>query len=120
MLTVPPVIVTDLNSPEAQFAEHLLEQYGVQAFGATVVPNLSLIIATNPGVSDNSLVSDEDGTMKHLVRGKIGWMVDFVWPFVSQYVDLAIRQAVPEARAAAESFPPLPTPAPAEAIVPNA
>ena len=110
--------VTDLNSPEAQYAEHLLEQYGVSAFGATVVPNLSLIIATNPGISDNSLVSDEDGTIKHLVRQHIGWFVDFVWPFVAQYVDLAIRQAIPAARAVAATFPALPVAT--EAVDPNA
>ena len=108
-MNIPPIIVTELNSPAAQFAEKLLEQYGIQAFGATVIPNLALIIATNPNASDTDLVSREDGFMKHTVRGKIGWFVDFVWPFVAQYVDLAITQAIPEARALAATFPPLPT-----------
>lgn len=108
-ITIPPVIVSDLNSPEAKYAGALLAKYGVQAFGSVVVPTMALVIYANPKITDEQLVSEEDGTLKRQVRHHIGWGVDFVWPFVDQYVDLAVRHAIPEARAAAAAMPKLPT-----------
>ena len=33
----------------------------------------------NPGISDTDLVPKVEGELKHFLRGRIGWAVDFLW-----------------------------------------
>lgn len=52
-----------------------LEAFGLPMLAAQLQP----AIALNPTITDAELVSSEDGTLKHAIRGKIGWLVDFIW-----------------------------------------
>jgi hypothetical protein len=77
----------------------LLEQFGLPALASQIVPAIQIKIATNPVVTDAQLVADEDGSLKHMIRGRIGWLVDFIWPDIQPTLDEVITQAAADARA---------------------
>lgn len=79
----------------------ILKIYGITDVQNQIVGPLAVQIIANPGITDEQLTSDEDGSLKHFVRGKVGWAVDIIWPFIHTYVDQIITTAIPQARAIA-------------------
>lgn len=88
---------TTMNVSQEQ-AIAILEAFGIHEFSATAAPGLAALLILNPDLTDAQLISEEDGSLKHLARKKIGWLVDVVWPAVSGYVDQVIAVAIPTAR----------------------
>jgi hypothetical protein len=83
-----------------QEALQILETFGIKAFDKTVVPVVETQIIMNPTITDTTLVSEDDGTVKHLLRKEISWGVDIIWPFIVPYVTVAVTNAIATARAA--------------------
>jgi hypothetical protein len=92
--------------------EALAKQSGLQTVEQSLLPIIIVYIATHPGVTDAEIVSSEDGTLKHYYRGKIGFGVDIIWPYVEPALEQAITAEIPAARAALEPppAPPVVTP----------
>lgn len=106
------------NLNESQVLQ-LLQVEGIGQLEKVILPAITVQIMLNPSITDAQLLSTEDGSMKHFARKKIGFFVDFVWPFIEPTVDSAITAAIPQARAAAT--PPLGDPKPlAPFTIPNA
>ena len=88
------------NITESQVLQ-LLQVQGESELVKMILPAITVQIMLNPSITDAQLLSSEDGSMKHFARKKIGFFVDFVWPFIEPTVDAAITAAIPPARAAA-------------------
>ena len=82
----------------------ILRAFGIQEFDSAIQPALVATLIINPNLTDDQLRSEEDGTIKHAARKKIGWVVDIVWPVIEPYVEQAITAAIPEARATIASM----------------
>jgi len=76
-----------------------LASFGISIAQEQLVAAVKIKIAANPSITDEDLVSNEDGTLKHLVRGKIGFLVDFLWPDIEPTLNEVIFAAAAEARA---------------------
>jgi hypothetical protein len=87
----------------------ILKAFGINEVANTIVALVTVQLAINPGATDAQLLSQEDGTIKHAIRGKIGWAIDIIWPFVGSYVDQAITQAIATVRASATPIADPPT-----------
>lgn len=76
-----------------------LSTFGIQLLQEQLVAAIKIKVLANPSISDTDLVSTEDGTLKHSVRGKIGFFVDFLWPDIEPTLDRVILAAAAEAHA---------------------
>ena len=79
--------------------EAILLKVGLQQFEDGLTPSVEVLIMTNPGITDEAIVITLDGQAKHAMRGKIGWAVDFLWPFIETYVVQAIQETINTVRA---------------------
>jgi hypothetical protein len=80
----------------------VLAAFGVSNLANSLVAGITVMLAKNPNATDDDLLSEDDGTIKHAIRQKIGWLVDIVWPAVQPYVDQSIRAAIAMARGNAQ------------------
>lgn len=80
-------------------AQTILQMYGIPYAVQQFEPAIAAQLVINPALTDAQLVADEDGTLKHFVRGKIGFFVDFVWPAVEPELDSILALAVANVRA---------------------
>jgi len=75
-------------------AEYYLKVYGIPLVAEGFVAPLSALLAKDPSLTDAQLVSNEDGSLKHYVRRKIGFFVDLVWPEIEPALDSLLQAAV--------------------------
>lgn len=71
----------------------MLEAYGLPVVAQGFVPVLTALKAANPGATAAQLAANEDGTLKHFIRGKIGFFVDLIWPFINPTLDSILVEA---------------------------
>ena len=76
----------------------VLAQFGVANLSNALTAAVTVLLAINPASTDADLLSEEDGSIKHIIRTKIGWLVDFIWPEVQPYIDQSIRSAISTVR----------------------
>lgn len=81
----------------------VLAAFGITNLANSLVAGITVLLIKNPNATDAELLADDDGTLKHTIRGRIGWLVDLIWPEVQPYVDQAIRQAIAQVRASASA-----------------
>jgi len=80
----------------------VLAQLGVSNLANALTAGVAVLLATNPAATDADLLSEDEGTLKHTIRKKIGWLVDLVWPSIQGYLDQAIRTAIATVRGEAQ------------------
>jgi len=76
----------------------VLAQLGVSNLATALTAGVAVLLATNPAATDADLLSEDEGTLKHTIRTKIGWLVDLIWPSIQPYLDQAIRTAIANVR----------------------
>jgi hypothetical protein len=76
----------------------VLAQFGVSNLANALVAGIVVLLAKNPNATDADLLSEDEGSIKHIVRGKIGWLVDLIWPDIQPYLDQSIRTAIATVR----------------------
>jgi len=76
----------------------VLAQLGVSNLSTALTAGVAVLLATNPAATDADLLSEDEGTLKHTIRNKIGWLVDLIWPSIQPYLDQAIRTAIASVR----------------------
>lgn len=79
----------------------ILAQFGVSNLSNALVAGVQALLAKNPTAADADLLSEDDGSLKHIIRGKIGFLVDLLWPDIQPYLDQAISAAIATVRAQA-------------------
>lgn len=72
----------------------LLESWGITEIDTYLAPIVKSYYILNPGMSTNDLVNLISGQMKHIVRTKISWGADLLWPFVSSYVNAEVNKVL--------------------------
>ena len=72
----------------------VLAQFGVSNLANALTAAVIVLLAKHPAATDAEILSDEDGSIKHTIRKKIGFLVDLIWPEIHPYVDQAIRSAI--------------------------
>jgi len=97
----------------------ILEELGLSELENVVVPAVKVVLIATPSATDAQLQTIVDGNIKHTARQKVGWLVDFAWPFVEPYVQSVIASAIPQARAALTPAFSAPPPAPAAKAEPT-
>ena len=84
-----------------QQIEQILLAYGISLTAQQLTATVIALKITTPGITDTTLLSTEDGTIKHLIRTKIGFFVDLIWGAIEPYIDQAITAAIAQADAQA-------------------
>lgn len=84
----------------------------INAFTTSLTAILSGYIAIermkDPAADDATIAARADGDLKHYARGKVGWVVDLLWPFIEPEIDQAIQSELKVEKDAAPPAPPTP------------
>jgi hypothetical protein len=60
----------------------IAEKIGLSQLEAALPVMVEVAQMSNPTASDQEIIGLVDGNLKHSIRGKIGFAVDFIWPMV--------------------------------------
>jgi len=77
----------------------LLELIGLPNVAKLFTAGVFVLLAKNPSATDQELLSEDEGSLKHRARKHIGFLVDLVWPEISPYLDQVLTQAIAQVRA---------------------
>lgn len=70
------------------------EGIGLEKLESALEAMVRVQLLTTPNASDADVAIAIDGHLKHEARGKIGFAVDFIWPFIKGHIDTAILAAI--------------------------
>ena len=91
----------------------IAEKLGLQSIEAGLPVMVEVHLLANPGESMSEVETEVAGAIKHQMRGKLGWFVDFIFPYIQQAIEDEIGKAyqtvinTPVSPATAIATPPL-------------
>lgn len=95
--TVPTLTIATYSGIEYHKKDHMntstlniLEMLGLDAVESSIAPAVQIAQLANPADSQAQIVALVDGNLKHAARQKVGWLVDFAWPFVEPELETVI------------------------------
>ena len=77
-----------------------LESYGLQQVDQAIEPMIEVQLFSNPAITDQAIADAIVGFIKHnYIRAKVGWVADFVMPFIEPGLRAEIAKDIPIVKA---------------------
>ena len=74
----------------------IAEELGLEQLDKALRPMVLVAKLSNPSASDTDIENSVSGSLKHTMRGKVGFAVDFIWPFIEPYVKNEVAKTLSE------------------------